>query len=319
MRQQGVALISVLLVVVIATVLSVSMIRHQNLTIHKARNVYDQAQAAQYALGGEELARQILWQDFKDAPEVDHLQEDWADKELFFEFEDGDVSVEINDLQGRFNINSLALAGDAGRNAQLRFSQLLQLVGSDSMYLDRAIDWIDDDISTRPLGAEDYDYLGLELPYRSGGHAYIDLTELRLLLDMDADTFEQLQPYLSALPEAATPINVNTADAGVLQSVSRQLTSEASSELINEREAQQGYESVTEFLKSSYVAGLGVKETGLSVQSSFFEVRVRSRYLERYGYLTSIIQRNFDGTLSVIFRNLSRKVFPNVALEENQV
>ena len=60
MRQQGVALISVLLVVVIATVLSVSMIRHQNLTIHKARNVYDQAQAAQYALGGEDV-RAIWW------------------------------------------------------------------------------------------------------------------------------------------------------------------------------------------------------------------------------------------------------------------
>ena len=318
MNQQGVALISVLLVVVIATVLSVSMIRHQNLIIHKARNIYDHAQAAQYALGGEELARQILWQDFKDAPEVDHLQEEWADQALFFEFEDGDVSVEINDMQGRFNINALVLSGDAGRNAQLRFSQLLQLVGTDAMYMDRAIDWMDDDISTRPLGAEDYDYLGLEVPYRSGGQAYMDLTELRLLLDMDADTFEQLEPYLSALPEPTTPINVNTADAGVLQSVSPKLTSEASIELISEREAQQGYQTVTEFLQSPFVAGLGIQEAGLSVQSNFFEIRVRARYLERYGYLTSVVQRNFDGTMSVIFRNLSRKVYPNVVTEEQQ-
>ncbi len=318
MNQQGVALISVLLVVVIATVLSVSMIRHQNLTIHKARNIYDHAQAAQYALGGEELARQILWQDFKDAPEVDHLQEEWADQALFFEFEDGDVSVEINDLQGRFNINALGLSGDAGRSAQLRFSQLLQLVGTDAMYMDRAIDWMDDDISTRPLGAEDYDYLGLDLPYRSGGQAYIDLTELRLLLDMEADTYEQLEPYLSALPEPTIPININTASAGVLQSVSAKLTSEASSELINEREAQQGYQTVTEFLQSPFVAGLGIQEAGLSVQSNFFEVRVRARYLERYGYLTSIVQRNVDGTMSVIFRNLSRKVYPNVVTEEQQ-
>ena len=317
-RQQGVALISVLLVVVIATVLSVSMIRHQNLTIHKARNVSDHSQAKQYAIGGEELARQILWQDTDSSPEVDHLQEDWAAGDLVFEFENGEVAMQIEDLQGRFNINSLMMSGNAGRQAQVRFVQLLQHVGLDTMFMDRAIDWMDGDIATRPLGAEDYAYLGLERPYRTASQLIVDTTELRLLLDMDAESFDLLLPFISALPDPSASLNVNTAPPEVLQTVSDRLSSDMSNDLIIERDNQEGYQSVTEFLQSSYVAGLGIAATGLGVQSKFFEIRIRARYFERDAYLTSIVQRNDDGSMRVIYRNFARKVFPESVKEEEQ-
>ncbi len=317
-RQRGVALISVLLVVVIATVLSVSMIRHQNLTIHKARNVSNHSQAKQYAIGGEELARQILWQDTDSSPEVDHLQESWAEGDLVFEFENGEVSVQIEDLQGRFNINSLMMLGNAGRQAQVRFVQLLQHVGLDTMFMDRAIDWMDGDIATRPLGAEDYAYLGLERPYRTASQLIVDTTELRLLLDMDAESFDLLLPFISALPYPSAPLNVNTAPPEVLQTVSDRLSRDMSNDLIIERDNQEGYQSVTEFLQSSYVAGLGIAATGLGVQSKFFEIRIRARYFERNAYLTSIVERNDDGSMRVIYRNFARKVFPESVKEEEQ-
>jgi|TARA_B110000196_G_scaffold318964_1_gene335626 general secretion pathway protein K len=317
-RQRGVALISVLLVVVIATVLSVSMIRHQNLTIHKARNVSNHSQAKQYAIGGEELARQILWQDTDSSPEVDHLQESWAEGDLVFEFENGEVSVQIEDLQGRFNINSLMMLGNAGRQAQVRFVQLLQHVGLDTMFMDRAIDWMDGDIATRPLGAEDYAYLGLERPYRTASQLIVDTTELRLLLDMDAESFDLLLPFISALPYPSAPLNVNTAPPEVLQTVSDRLSRDMSNDLIIERDNQDGYQSVTEFLQSSYVAGLGIAATGLGVQSKFFEIRIRARYFERNAYLTSIVERNDDGSVRVIYRNFARKVFPEFVKEEEQ-
>jgi general secretion pathway protein K len=317
-RQQGVALISVLLVVVIATVLSVSMIRHQNLTIHKARNVSDHSQAKHYAIGGEELARQILWQDTDSSPEVDHLQEDWAAGDLVFEFEDGEVAIRIEDLQGRFNINSLMNPGNAGRQAQARFVQLLQHVGLDTMFMDRAIDWMDGDIAARPLGAEDYAYLDLERPYRTASQLMVDTTELRLLLDMDAESFELLLPFISALPDSSAALNVNTAPPEVLQAVSDRLSSDMSNDLILERDSQKGYQSVTEFLQSSYVAGLGIAAAGLGVQSKFFEIRIRARYFERNAYLTSIVQRNHDGSMRVIYRNFARKVFPESVTEDEQ-
>jgi len=316
-RQQGVALISVLLVVVIATVLSVSMIRHQNLTIHKARNVSDHSQAKQYAIGGEELARQILWQDTYSST-VDHLQEDWAAGDLVFDFEHGEVAMKIEDLQGRFNINSLMMPGTAGRQAQARFVQLLQHVGLDTMFMDRAIDWMDEDSAARPLGAEDYAYLGLERHYRTANQLIVDTTELRLLLDMDTESFDLLLPFISAIPDPSASLNVNTAPPEVLQTVSDRLSSDMSNDLIVERDSQEGYQSVTEFLQSSYVAGLGIAATGLGVQSMFFEIRIRARYFERNAYLTSIVQRNDDGSMRVIYRNFARKVFPESVKEEEQ-
>ena len=54
-RQQGVALMIVLLVVTIATVLSVSIAKNQHRAISSATRYFDRAQAYYYATGGEEV------------------------------------------------------------------------------------------------------------------------------------------------------------------------------------------------------------------------------------------------------------------------
>ena len=308
--ESGVALISVLLLVVIVTVLSVSMIQNQNFAIHQIRNSYDFTQTNLYALGGEELARQILWQDFQDSPGIDHLNEEWAEKNHHFEFEGGEIEINIIDLQSKFNINSLILEGDFGREARRRFGKLLLLSGLDTMYLDRLIDWMDDDGITRALGAEDYDYLGLATPYRTSGQPFTDLTELSLILDMDFSSFEQIRNRLSALPELNTPLNINTSDLIVLKTILPVSSGEVDNSLVRVQESNGAFNSVDEFLQASPISRSGIKATGLSVQSNFFEVQIRVRYGDRIGYLTSIIQRGNNGSTHVISRNHSRKIFP---------
>ena len=121
-EQAGVALISILLVVAITVVLSSAMMLEENLVIHKVRNNFDHGQVRQYALGGEELARQILREDYESEDKHDHLQEEWAAKGMEFEFADGEVLLQINDLQGRININTLVNPGSEGDQARTRFS-----------------------------------------------------------------------------------------------------------------------------------------------------------------------------------------------------
>ena len=104
-RQQGVALMIVLLVVTIATVLSVSIAKNQHRAISSATRYFDRAQAYYYASGGEEYARQLLARDFKERPEQDDLSEAWAATDLVFEFESGEVDIVIQDLQSVFNLN----------------------------------------------------------------------------------------------------------------------------------------------------------------------------------------------------------------------
>ena len=95
----GVALITVLLVVVIATVLGVSTAKKQHMTIQSSSHFFSRDQSRYFALGGEEFARQILHKDFVTQPQWDSLDEPWAEPNMFFEFDGGDINLNIIDLQ----------------------------------------------------------------------------------------------------------------------------------------------------------------------------------------------------------------------------
>jgi general secretion pathway protein K len=311
--QRGVALISVLLIVVIATILGVSMSREQNFAIIRARMFVEQSRVQQYARGGEELARQILHEDLVEAGDKDTMVEGWASGNLRFEFEDGEVDLRIEDLQGRFNLNSLVDRQAANILARERFVNLLAMQGIDVMFVDRIIDWVDANQNASPLGAEDFEYLGLAQPYRTSGQLLADVSELRLLLDMPPESIEQLLPLVASLPDPSTSINVNTAPPGVLQALAPNLSPDVAQAMAESRQNTEGYDSVQAFLQDDALAGQNVSLQGLGVQSGYFQVRVRARYQDRAGYLTSIIQRNAtDGSLRVIYRDMMKPA-PGVA------
>jgi general secretion pathway protein K len=312
-NQSGVALITILLVVVIATVLGVSMVKDQNASIQRTRNFFEQGQARQYALGGEELSRQILWEDFDKDSEKDTLLEPWAAPDMIFEFEDGEIRIQIEDLQGRLNVNALMSEGSAAQQARARFGNLFAQIGVQPEFVDRINDWIDPDATVRQLGAEDFEYLGLEQPYRTSGQLMVDSSELRSVLDLEYDAYIKLLSFVSALPEVESELNINTARPEVLQSLSHKLSPEAAERLAAVREEQEGFDTVAEFLQTEEVAGLGISNQGLGVQSVFFEAKIIARYQERFSYLTSIIQRDrVDGSTRVIYRNSSKKIMPVV-------
>lgn len=319
-HQNGVALITILLVVVIATVLSVAMVKDQNMTIVQTRNFFNQSQAKQYALGGEELARQILWEDFDNGQKKDYLLENWADKEMQFEFEDGEVRLQIEDMQSLLNVNSLASSSPTGLQARARFINLFTEIGIDPVYVDRIADWIDEDANVRQLGAEDFEYLGMDRPYRTSGQMMVDISELRLLLDMDREKYQRLLPYVTALPDPESVLNINTAKGAVLQTVSKDLRLEVAQQLADIRDEKEGFDSVEEFLQLPELAGMAISGQGLGVQSAFFKVRITAKFRERFSYLTSIIQRDLiDGSTRVIYRNSSKKILPVVESRDEEV
>jgi len=310
--QKGVALITILLVVVIATILGVSMTTEQNFAINRARSFFEQGIVRQYAYGGEELARQILHQDFIEAPQIDHTAENWANRQMRFDFEEGEVELLIEDLQSRINLNSLR--GSNSQLARMRLNILLSQLGIDPVFVDRIVDWIDENQSVLPMGAEDFEYLGLERPYRTNGQMMVDISELRLIFEMDNERFLAIAPFITALPDANTRINVNTATAQVLQTVASGLSLADAENLVLSRDEDQPYESVNDFTGDPSIPNAsGIISDSLSVQSNFFQVSVRARYQDRFGYLTSIIQRDStDGSMRVIYRDQGRKIFPLV-------
>ena len=316
-RQRGVALVSILLLVAMVSVLAASLLQTQRTAIGSLRGFVERGQAEQYALGGEELARQLLHEDLAEGDGRDHLAEAWAGKALRFAFAEGEVQVEITDLQGRLNLNGLAEGQPYGAALGSWMANLLDALGLDASLLAQMQDWLDADADTRLGGAEDHDYLGLGRLYRTAGGMMADVSEVRLLLGMSAEGYQALSPYLAALPDDAAALNVNTAPPLLLQALAKSLSPAAAEALAERRDRQEGFESVAAFLQAPELAGAGLAATGLSVRSAYFSVQVVARYRDRYSYLTSIIQRSpGDGSLRLLARDFSRLLPPAAGAEE---
>ncbi|MDO9321621.1 MAG: type II secretion system minor pseudopilin GspK, partial [Pseudomonas sp.] len=246
------------------------------------------------------LARDLK-QGGKQSSPVDHLREAWARKQAPFEVDEGRISLQIEDLAGRFNLNSLVVNQTANPQAKKRFEQLLRTLQIDPQYADRLVDWLDEGQDpSGASGAEDNQYLLLQPGYRTGNRRLQDVSELRLLLELSERDYRRLQPYVSALP-ADTKLNVNTASALVLSTLSDTLSLQQAQELVQSRGAQ-GYRTLGEFTDKVP----GVLADNIALGSSFFQARSEVQLGERKRVLISVLQREADGRVLVLQRDLGQ-------------
>lgn len=105
-RQAGVALITVLLIVFLASVTAISLATLQQLAIRRSTVLQHQEQARLYTLGLEQWAMVILARDRQDN-KTDHPGEPWAKLPLILPVENGELSGQLSDLQDCFNLNNL--------------------------------------------------------------------------------------------------------------------------------------------------------------------------------------------------------------------
>ena len=105
-RQGGVALITVLLIVFLASLTATSLATLQQITIRRSTVLQHQQQARLYALGLEQWAKLILIRDGQ-KNQTDHPDEEWAHLPPALPVEGGRLSAKIRDLQGCFNLNNL--------------------------------------------------------------------------------------------------------------------------------------------------------------------------------------------------------------------
>lgn len=102
----GVALITVLLIVFLASMTAISLATVQQIAIRRSTVLQHQQQARLYTLSVEQWAGLILMRDRQDN-QTDHPGEEWANLPLALPVEDGVLSGKIRDLQGCFNLNNL--------------------------------------------------------------------------------------------------------------------------------------------------------------------------------------------------------------------
>lgn len=340
-QQKGVAVVTVLLVIALATIIIASMVSQQQLDIHREQNESFIQQARSLGISGERFAAAVLFRDVKDASpvNVDSLEDDWAQTLPPVPIDNAAIEGCVVDMQGKFNLNNLV--DDAGAVVPLeleRFDRLLTTLNIDRTKSQAVVDWIDADVNPMtPDGAEDDYYSGLENPYGTPNSRMVSVSELQLVkgfspaIEEERADYELLLPHISVLPRP-TPLNVNTATPELIDSLSDQLSGlgadlsrwdttayldypecqnlfdleaeEVSGALVENRDLTP-YELKEEFVTASGLADedLAPIESLFDVKSQYFQVRIdiTTEAVKLVQY--TLLAREPDGRTKVIYRS----------------
>ncbi len=223
-RQLGVALITALLVVALVAIIATSLNWNAYLDLRRTANLLAMDAALLYALGAESWAADVLADDLKTGDPDDHFGEEWATPLPPLPVDGGVIQGALEDMQGRFNINSLVTGrGERDVLAVERFERLLDSLGIDTRFASLTADWIDIDVEPGfPEGAEDGIYTGFNPPYKPPNGPIASTSELLALPEFTIDQLDILKPYITALP-LGTSLNVCTARTEVIRAMDEDL------------------------------------------------------------------------------------------------
>ena len=323
-KQRGAALVLAMLVFALCASIIVAMKGEFTRLYQRSANIFLGEQAYAYLRGAEELAGLALLADYdqdkgREVPS-DDLQEIWAQPAAPYPLDEGGwLRGSLQDLQGRFNLNSLLGRGnEEGRltPAQAQFVRLLQALEKPEVSEQEAkmiaaavADWLDRDQNPGLDGAEDAFYFSRTPAYRVANQPMSSVSELRAVANMTAEIYRALQPYVTVWPQIATSINVNTAPAMVLRTINSDddlsPLSEADGEsLLRDRE-ESGFADLEAFLANPVFEGKRDKMQGqralIGLQSSYFLLQAEVEVADRNMRLYSVLQRR-DGQVAALAR-----------------
>jgi len=218
--QRGVALITAVLMVALATMLAVDVGFRGFLDQRRSGTLFALDQGYEIALGAEAWAADFLKRDQQES-QTDHFGEVWAQPLPPLPIEGGLVEGRLEDMQGRFNLNNLIHPdGTTNPDAVKQLERLLAMLEIEPAWATAMADWIDLDTQPGfPDGAEDTVYTGLDPPHLAANMPITRASELMVLPGLGAERYARLKPYVTALP-VGTPLNVCTAPGVVLDALS---------------------------------------------------------------------------------------------------
>ncbi|HEY2807303.1 MAG TPA: type II secretion system minor pseudopilin GspK [Steroidobacteraceae bacterium] len=217
--QRGIALLVAVLLVALGTIIAAAVAYENAMTARRGTATYAFDQSILIAQGAEALAAygvQQLVQ--KDAKRYVYVGQGWDKPYGPMEIVPGVMlTAYLEDVQGRFNLNSLVDTTGRPNLTQLAvFRALLAAVGLEQKWAGLLVDWIDTDaVPSIPDGAEDSTYLGQTPPYLTANRYITSTSELMALPGFDRQHFNLIAPFVSALPPG-TRLNVCTAPGTVL-------------------------------------------------------------------------------------------------------
>ena len=309
--QRGVALLTILVMVALATILAATIAKRQTNTAENTGYLMRQDQSLLYAKSAEAFFSELLIQDNDNSSSIDHLQENWAKPMPPFPVEDGSVSGKLLDESGRFNLNNLVKAdGKVDDSARRWFEKLLQRVGLPAELSQAVIDWQDtNDEVTGAMGAESSYYQGLDPAYLASNTKFHSIEELKLVRGFEGKNYDLIKQYVTALPEQ-TKVNMNTAPALLLASIDPKVDIKAVEQQLKVKETElTHFNNVDDLWKLSAFSGIDEQSKTdaaslLDSKSNYFTAQIEVVLSERKRQFTSLMMRK-DKQVIVYSRSLA--------------
>ncbi|MCU4386907.1 general secretion pathway protein GspK [Acinetobacter haemolyticus] len=309
--QHGVALLTILVMVALATILAATIAKRQSNSAENTGYLMRQNQSLLYAKSAEAFFAELLIQDNESGKNIDHLQESWAKPMPAFPVEDGYVSGRLVDESGKFNLNNLLKSdGSVDDSARRWFERLLQRVGLPAELSQAVIDWQDsDDEPTGAMGAESNYYQGLEPAYLTPNTRFHSIEELKLVRGFEGKNYDLIKNYISALPEP-TKVNINTAPALLLASIDPRVDVNTVDQELKAKQANLTYfSSLDDLWKINAFSGIEEQNktdaaAWLDTKSDYFTALIEVVLSERKRQFTSAIYRK-DKQVTVYARSLA--------------
>jgi general secretion pathway protein K len=326
-KMQGVALITVLLIVALAAVLVTQMTGRLQLQMQRTNNITLNQQAYWYAMGAEAFAKRILITSFKDEKNVTHLEQMWAQGETSYPVDFGQITGEIFDMQACFNLNALRVdrtnipAGSGKPAIQEAFEELILSLNIQGVtpfeaeYMtDALVDWLDKDSAIESAGgAEDNDYAAKEFPYLPANHYLASITELRLIEHFTIPVINQLKEFVCVLPNNDLhKINLNTINSEKIKLIEIFLgIPQADVEKAIADRGGDGYKKNKEFFSHPDIAKhKKIKQIHMDqfvVDSEYFRLKSIASFNDSYFALSTLMKVESNNNISVVSRTIGRE------------
>ena len=323
-KQQGVALIVVLLLLAIMTTIAAQMSDRMVVQFHRSESQSNHQQAYWYSIGVEALAKIAIKQSIKDDPDSVNLSQVWALDKKSYPLDFGTAVGGIVDKQACFNLNALASAGQGSSIDQRPYLvriwlQILENSGAENYLAENVADssweFIDSNQTVQSLtGVEDSSYEAFTPPYLTPNGFIADISELRAVNGVSAKVFSDVEHLICALPMSTWQLNINTIkedQAEILTALFSPVLSLSDAQSLIHDRPYEGWDSVEDFLAMAAISVVDDKikssaKAYLSVTSQYFEldseviveqsrVRVRSLLHSQDENTVNVIRRRYGG------------------------
>ncbi|WP_227670916.1 type II secretion system minor pseudopilin GspK [Psychrobacter maritimus] len=243
--QRGVALLTILLLVVSITVVAGAMLASQKIAIRRSGLLFDQNQLLQDINAGQQLAVTLIRADAK-LNDTDSAQDIWAQPIPPYTLGRHSIGIELRDEGSRFNINNLYHNGAVDTAALAVFQRLLTQLNLEPDIAIAVLDYQDGDSEVYQDGGDESVVYAQQA--NSGvdnilpNQALLSIDQLAEVKGINAQVLAALRPYITAVPYYL-PININTASPVLLAALLEGASSQQMQSIVELR-AKQAFGSI---------------------------------------------------------------------------